>query len=83
MKLHSYKFGLAAALTTLIVSVVITLLILILPDLANIASGGSTVMHNGNMSWSLNLMEYLKGLFFWSICVGLAVWLFAVLYNHL
>lgn len=83
MKLHNYKFILAAALTILIIGGVVTLLVLMSPELLKVASGGLPAMNDGNRSWSLSLMGYLKGLCFWSIFIGLAVWLFNQIYYHL
>lgn len=83
MRLHTYKFGLAAALTTFFVCVFVALLIVVLPELASMASGDTLLMNTGDIAWPVTLMGFLRGLFFWSICVGLTVWLFAEIYNRL
>lgn len=83
MQLHSFKFGVAAALATAVIWIICSILVFSFPELTMMASGDMMHMDTGEMMWSLTLSGFVKGLIIWSLSVGLTAWIFAAIYNRL
>ena len=82
MKLDPTKFALSAAMTIAILWVIISLLILSLPDTSLKALAAMTHSDFESIQWSLNLVGFIVGLILWVIVAGVIAWLVATFYNR-
>lgn len=83
MELHSFKFALAAGLTTAIIWLICSFLVFSMPQMTMMLSGDMMHMNTQEMMWTLTLSGFIKGLIIWSLSVGVSAWIFAAIYNRL
>ncbi|WP_413466526.1 DUF5676 family membrane protein [Methylophaga sp.] len=65
MKLHSFKFVIAAGLTTTIIWLICSFLVFSMPQMTLMISGDMIHINTQEMMWSLALSGFIKGLIIW------------------
>jgi|MGYP000681036941 hypothetical protein len=65
MKLHSFKFVIAAGLTTTIIWLICSFLVFSMPQMTLMISGDMIHINTQEMMWSLALSGFIQGLIIW------------------
>lgn len=83
MKLHAVKFGLACAISAVVLWIICSLLVMVMPAMMLSMSGDMLHMQLQDMEWHLTLTGALWGLVSWAVVAGFSGWLLVVIYNRL
>ena len=65
MKLHSFKFVIAAGLTTTIIWLICSFLVFSMPQMTLMISGDMIHINTQEMMWSFALSGFIEGLIIW------------------
>ncbi|MCG8383871.1 MAG: DUF5676 family membrane protein [Gammaproteobacteria bacterium] len=83
MKLNAMKFGLACAISAVVLWIICSLLVMAMPAMMLSMSGDMLHMQLQDMGWHLTLAGAFWGLVAWAFVAGIAGWLLATIYNRL
>lgn len=83
MKLNANTFGMAAALTVVILWIVCSIIVVFMPDMSMTMSGYMMHTNFSGMQWDMHITGFVAGLVIWSAFAYVFGCLLAVIYNRL